>query len=293
MTIVFKNNKLLIFSSASALFHGIIVYLFILLSNVVPDYSSFNNPPSSFKIKKISRSVLNKIRRAGVKDGSIVNNSPNYLQTTPSTAKMKRHNNLSKRSLSLKDLSTQNLDPSKFQKSKLSDKSKLSNREALRPSPQSQILNQKMHQEFQDKNQTSGNTFPGYFGKDVYSHIVAPKGISPDEFNTLEKTFYGFRRREISTFYSTLYKKFNESVISHPQLKEALKGKDRTTLRVIRDGDGNLVSIKVMKAAVSDDIHEFILEVFKAIPKIQNVPKELLDDGKYQVYWDIKVNPQL
>ena len=288
-----KNNKLLIFSGASALFHGLIVGLFIILSTLVPDNFDFDKPSGSFKVEKISSSDLDKIRRAGIKDGSIVNNSPNYLKTSPGDSKKVAATKYAKKSLSLKDLATQKVDTKNIQKTVTPQKAKLAKSGFFRISPQSQMLNQRMHQEVEGQNQNAHNSIPGYFGKDVYSHIVPPKGISPDEFNTLEKTFYGFRRREISTFYSTLYKKFNESIIRHPQLKEALKGKDRTTLRVIRDSEGNLVSIKVMRAAISDDIHDFMLNVFKAIPKIQNVPKELLDDGEYQVYWDIKVNPHL
>ena len=290
---VIKNNYFLIFSSASVLFHGLIAILLIILNTLLLDSSSLKNSPTPFDIKKISKKNLEKIRKAGQKNGISSRQSPTFSRPTSQITDNNIKKRNTKKTLSLKDLATPQESTKNIHKSKESTNATISKKDLLQPSPQSQILNQKMHQEIQKNNQNTINSVPGYFGKDVYSHIVPPKGISPDEFNSLEKTFYGFRRREINLFYSTFYQKVNDSIVQHPQLKKALRQKDRTTLRIIRDSDGNLISIKVMKSAVDDDIHELILNVFKAIPKIQNIPKQLLDDGKYQVYWDIRLNPEL
>lgn len=123
-------------------------------------------------------------------------------------------------------------------------------------------------------------------------NFIPPEGVSEDELNSAEKMFYSFQKRTFETYVSSFLSTYNDLVRSMPRLRDPLlQQRHFLTARVIFDGEGNIMTIRILKSSPNDDIHQLFERTLRNIRKLPNPPKDLLNKDKtLTIYYQLRVN---
>lgn len=120
-----------------------------------------------------------------------------------------------------------------------------------------------------------------------------PEGLNEDDLNSKELIYFAFLRRNFLKYLTTFLTTHNKLVISRPSLTYALKtGPHLLTARAIYDDQGNMVSFKILKSSLNNDIHQLFEETVKGMRTIPNPPRDFVKgrDKEFSVYYQLQIN---
>ncbi len=120
-----------------------------------------------------------------------------------------------------------------------------------------------------------------------------PEGLNEDDLNSKELIYFAFLRRNFLKYLTTFLTTHNKLVISRPSLTYALKtGPHLLTARAIYDDQGNMVSFKILKSSLNNDIHNLFEETVKGMRTIPNPPRDFVKgrDKEFSVYYQLQIN---
>lgn len=120
--------------------------------------------------------------------------------------------------------------------------------------------------------------------------VERPEGVSEDQLNADEKTFYSFYKRTYSNYISKLYATFSKVRIEKPGLDQDFNDEHLLIGKIDYDENGDIITIKILKSSSSDNVHYFFEEALKEL-KIPNPPKVFVKGQKqFSIYYQIKIN---
>jgi len=120
--------------------------------------------------------------------------------------------------------------------------------------------------------------------------VERPEGVSEDQLNADEKTFYSFYKRTYSNYISKLYATFSKVRIEKPGLDRDFNDEHLLVGKIDYDENGDIITIKILKSSSSDNVHYFFEEALKEL-KIPNPPKVFVKGHKqFSIYYQIKIN---
>ena len=128
---------------------------------------------------------------------------------------------------------------------------------------------------------------------DLNIQFDPPEGVSEDELNDAEKTFWSFKKRVYQTYASSVLSTYNRLLLSRPQLKKRLKNARKQVMagKMVFDREGNTVKIKILRAAPEEEFQTLFEESLRNIPKIPNPPQGLLSsEGELTLYYELIIN---
>lgn len=120
-----------------------------------------------------------------------------------------------------------------------------------------------------------------------------PEGLDEDDLNSKELIYFAFLRRNFLKYLTTFLTTHNKLVISRPSLTYALKtGPHLLTARAVYDDQGNMVSFKILKSSLNNDIHNLFEETVKGMRTIPNPPRDFVKgrDKEFSVYYQLQIN---
>lgn len=120
-----------------------------------------------------------------------------------------------------------------------------------------------------------------------------PEGLDEDDLNSKELIYFAFLRRNFLKYLTTFLTTHNKLVISRPSLIYALKtGPHLLTARAVYDDQGNMVSFKILKSSLNNDIHNLFEETVKGMRTIPNPPRDFVKgrDKEFSVYYQLQIN---
>ncbi len=122
--------------------------------------------------------------------------------------------------------------------------------------------------------------------------ITPPAGVNIDQLNSMEKIYYGFQKRTFESYVNSFLSSYQKVMLERPLLKKSLMNSlHQMTGRIVFDSQGNIISIKIIKSSLSDDVHELFEKTLLSIGKLPNPPKSLLNDkGELTIYYQLNIN---
>lgn len=122
--------------------------------------------------------------------------------------------------------------------------------------------------------------------------ISPPEGVSIDQLNSTEKMYYSFQKRIFESYVSSFLTSYQRMLVQRPLLKRDLGGSlHQMTGRIIFDAQGNIVSVKIIKSSLSDEVHLLFEQTLLNIRSMPNPPKTLLSkDGEFSIYYQLMIN---
>jgi len=119
-----------------------------------------------------------------------------------------------------------------------------------------------------------------------------PEGVSEDELNSVEKVFYSFQKRTFHNYIKSFITIFNNLKLAKPLLKKTIQDEShKLTGRVVFDKEGNIISIKILRWSVNDDIQELFEKTLSEIRKLPNPPHALINTSEeFTIYYQLNIN---
>ena len=119
-----------------------------------------------------------------------------------------------------------------------------------------------------------------------------PEGVSEDELNDAEKTFWSFKKRAYQTYASSLLRTYRQLTQSQPQIKNTLKKVRNHVIagKMVFDEKGNVLRIRIIQPSDRDEIQLLFEQSLRNIHKIPNPPKGLLSDKELTLYYQLIIN---
>ena len=120
-----------------------------------------------------------------------------------------------------------------------------------------------------------------------------PEGVSEDELNDAEKTFWSFKKRVYQTYASSILSTYNQMLLSRPQIKRQLKTARNQVIagKMVFDEKGNVLKIRITRPSPEDDFQTLFEKSLQNINKIPNPPQGLLSsEGKLTLYYELIIN---
>ena len=120
-----------------------------------------------------------------------------------------------------------------------------------------------------------------------------PEGVSEDELNDAEKTFWSFRKRVYQTFASSVLSTYRRLLLKRPQLQKTIKKVENQHMagKMVFDENGDILRIKMIRLSESDDLQLLFENSLRNIHKIPNPPQGLLSrDRELTLYYQLIIN---
>ncbi len=119
-----------------------------------------------------------------------------------------------------------------------------------------------------------------------------PRGVPLDQLNSAEKMFYTFNKRTFETYINAFLTSYHQMSTNHPQIDPKLSQDiHRLVGKLTFDGQGNIISIKMIKWDNDDLVQKLFEDTLVNIHAIPNPPKALLDDrGEFYIYFQLNIN---
>ena len=117
-----------------------------------------------------------------------------------------------------------------------------------------------------------------------------PEGVSEDELNSDEKTYYSFYVRSYQNYFSKIYSTYEKTVIERPALARVFDKKHLLIGKIDYDEKGNIVTVRILKSSEDDDLHYFFEETLKQLNQ-PNPPKVFTKSRKqFSIYYQLQIN---
>ena len=120
----------------------------------------------------------------------------------------------------------------------------------------------------------------------------APEGVSEDELNDVEKTFWSFKKRAYETYVTSLLSTYRQLLQNQPQIQNTMRRVRNHIIagQMVFDKKGNVLKIKIVRSSDQDDLQSLFEKSLRNIHKIPNPPKGLLSDGELTLYYQLVIN---
>lgn len=289
------QQKLLPFLLLSLVIHlALLKVLELLPKNFLSTKSSSTEKENRpIKIRSIEREPLKEYRTVGVKNGVKDFSVP----TAPvSTEKVKAIKSLptSKKKLSLNSLQVTpaKIRAAKNRKMKRLEKEKTSK---LKVTTQN-IVQYERTKEVQIsvlKQLAVSPSNASVLRKTGFNmQLEPPEGVSEDELNSMEKIYYSFQRRTFKSYVGSFLKTYKQMLLEHPSIKKTLKEDSHNlAARVLFDANGHIITIKILRSSLNDNVHNLFEKTLKGIIQLHNPPKDLLlKNGQFTIFYQLKIN---
>jgi len=128
--------------------------------------------------------------------------------------------------------------------------------------------------------------------KSMVLDITPPEGVSEDELNSLEKKFYSFQKRVFQNYLYSFLRVYKQLSMDSPAVIQAIEsGRYRLRGKVTYDEDGNILSLKIIKSSLDDNIHELFEKTLTGMNFLPNPPRELLtEEKKLPIFFNLNIN---
>lgn len=242
----------------------------------------------TFKIRKITRKELKKIRTVGVKNG----------KKTFSKKLPKGNQPRKKKKLSITSLKPIVKPSTKIVKIKDFDFSKISGSVKKRLS----FSGIETTTKYVRKEHRISETYLNHLSLSPDNAKVLrksglnisfdpPEGVKLDELNSLEKIYYSFQKRTWEVYVQSFLQTYERLSLEKPRIKRRFDNEMHVMSgKILFDKDGNIISIKIIRSSTDDDLHELFEETLKKINSLPNPPKDLVErEGNFTIYYQLKI----
>ena len=145
------------------------------------------------------------------------------------------------------------------------------------------------------KNQASKNfTSPQNKATDKITNFEIryerPEGVSEDELNSDEKAYYSFYVRSYQNYFSKIYSNYEKIVLQKPGLAKVFDKKHLLIGKIDYDENGDIITVKIIKSSLDDDLHYFFEETLKQLSQ-PNPPKVFTKNRKqFSIFYQLQIN---
>jgi hypothetical protein len=121
--------------------------------------------------------------------------------------------------------------------------------------------------------------------------VEVPEGVAADELNEFELMFYGFQKRLMEKYFSTIVLQVREYEKRYSLPTLMPEGRHTMTGRVTFDSEGNIKQIKMVRWTQADKLQAMFEDILKSMDRLPNPPKLLRNqDGEFVVFYTFTVN---
>jgi hypothetical protein len=121
--------------------------------------------------------------------------------------------------------------------------------------------------------------------------VELPEGVSIDELNEYELMFYGFQKRMMEKYFSSIVLNVRDYEKKYSLRVLIPEGSHTMTGRVTFDSDGNIKQIKMIRWTQADKLQAMFEDILKSMHTLPNPPKMLRNsNGEFVVYYSFIVN---
>lgn len=170
-----------------------------------------------------------------------------------------------------------------------------------RPNPRAQALEQlslraEPVQKVAERSQQSGGVAalggsPTLTKSLMNMQVEVPEGVAADELNEFELMFYGFQKRLMEKYFSTIVLQVREYEKRYSLPTLMPEGRHTMTGRVTFDSEGNIKQIKMVRWTQADKLQNMFEDILKSMDRLPNPPKLLRNkDGEFVVFYTFTVN---
>lgn len=121
--------------------------------------------------------------------------------------------------------------------------------------------------------------------------VETPEGVSMDELNKFELMFYGFQKRMMEKYFSSIVLNVREYEKRYSMKSLIPDGQHTMTGRVTFDSDGNIKQIQMIRWTQADKLQAMFEDILKSMNSLPNPPKMLRNkEGEFVVFYTFLVD---
>jgi hypothetical protein len=121
--------------------------------------------------------------------------------------------------------------------------------------------------------------------------VEMPEGVNPDELNKFELMFYGFQKRMMEKYFSSIVLNVRDYEKRYSMKVLIPEGKHSMTGRVTFDSEGNIKQIKMVKWTQAEKLQNMFEDILKSMHTLPNPPKMLRNsDGEFVVFYSFIID---
>lgn len=275
-TLKFEHILLpLFFSTTAHLLAGMMIFILAGQMETTEKQNTIN-PTKVIQIEKASNELLKKLRTVGIKNGKKEFSTPRTVSSPRKNKQTKiKTNKINLSALATKKMKNYNIETSRTPRKKIVTR-------------YNRLAASKMLRELS----VSRSDAQALRNANFNLKFEAPEGVSEDELNSMEKIFYGFQKRAYQTYVSSFLHQYNEVITRKPYLKRHLTGGKHTmTGRITFDKKGNIISTKIIRWSVDDNLQQLFENTLHGIRAIYNPPRAMVEkDGEFKIYYKLVIS---
>ncbi len=121
--------------------------------------------------------------------------------------------------------------------------------------------------------------------------VETPEGVSMDELNKFELMFYGFQKRMMEKYFSSIILNVRNYEKRYSMKSLIPEGQHTMTGRVTFDSEGNIKQIQMVRWTQADKLQAMFEDILKSMHTLPNPPKMLRNkDGEFVVFYTFLVD---
>lgn len=121
--------------------------------------------------------------------------------------------------------------------------------------------------------------------------VETPEGVSMDELNKFELMFYGFQKRMMEKYFSSIVLNVRNYEKRYSLQTLIPQGQHTMTGRVTFDSDGNIKQIQMVRWTQADKLQAMFEDILKSMQTLPNPPKMLRNkDGEFVVFYTFLID---
>ncbi|MBF0312209.1 MAG: hypothetical protein HQK50_02625 [Oligoflexia bacterium] len=120
--------------------------------------------------------------------------------------------------------------------------------------------------------------------------VEVPEGVDLDKLNEIELKFYGFNLRVFRSYVSAIYHAYEDFKLASPHVNFAQMSRQSLLASVTYNVNGGIEHISFIRSA-SDDRLQAMFQRALENNSVQNPPKEIVENGRFQLRYELVVNP--
>ena len=121
--------------------------------------------------------------------------------------------------------------------------------------------------------------------------VETPEGVSMDELNKFELMFYGFQKRMMEKYFSSIVLNVRNYEKRYSMKTLIPEGQHTMTGRVTFDSEGNIKQIQMVRWTQADKLQAMFEDILKSMQTLPNPPKMLRNkDGEFVVFYTFLID---
>ncbi len=121
--------------------------------------------------------------------------------------------------------------------------------------------------------------------------VETPEGVSMDELNKFELMFYGFQKRMMEKYFSSIVLNVRNYEKRYSLQTLIPEGQHTMTGRVTFDSEGNIKQIQMVRWTQADKLQAMFEDILKSMQTLPNPPKMLRNkDGEFVVFYTFLID---